>query len=53
MLIVSRANDKVIKRSQKMSMNLNVRFAGKKFDLRQTPTQITYMCMTGLDGRKD
>jgi len=35
-----------------MSMNLHVSFAGKKFDLWQTPTFITYMCMTSLKGRK-
>jgi len=35
-----------------MSMNLHVRFAGKAFRLWQTPTFITYMCMTSLNGRK-
>jgi hypothetical protein len=33
-----------------MSMNLNVRFDNIKYDLWQTPTQISYMCIIQSDG---
>lgn len=33
-----------------MSMNLHLRINGEKIDLRQTPSQITFMCVAQPDG---
>ena len=33
-----------------MSMNLNCRLGGTHINLRQTPTQISYMCIVQCDG---